>query len=154
MRLIRLEEGRNGKEKIVTYLRSRLFPWNFILEKVEEDAIKHFLSYTIQIGEMKNIGKSSNIEGGGLKEMITKEVKDIVNDYLFDPYDKDALKKHGKFAHEFPFVFPQCWVNMILHRLGIKMEDAVDEKAVVELIGGDIKGVKRKEIFITDLISV
>jgi hypothetical protein len=29
------KSGREEKEKIVAYLRSKLFPWNFILEEVE-----------------------------------------------------------------------------------------------------------------------
>jgi len=38
------EEEKEGREKTVAYLRSRLFPWNFVFEPVEEDAIKHFIT--------------------------------------------------------------------------------------------------------------
>lgn len=162
MKGFKKEEIEKEKEKIFTFLRSRLFPWNFVLENVEEDAIRHFLKHAIQISKMKGIGsekfseeigKGEEEEEGGLKERITKEVKDIVNDYLFNPYDKDAIKKHGIFAHEFPFAFSQCWVHLILHPLGIKIKDIVEEKAVVELLGVDGKEKKKREIFITDLIS-
>ncbi|MHC1635298.1 MAG: PRC-barrel domain-containing protein [Candidatus Methanospirareceae archaeon] len=143
-------------EKIYAYQRSRLFPWNFILEDVENAAIKHFLSYALQIKDMWRMGRLPDILNEGMKDIrgvIVREVRSIVDDYLFDPDDEDALRQHGKFAHSFPFAFSCCWVHIVLYQLGLRLEDVVDGKAVVELMGGDVRMLRRREIFINDLIS-
>lgn len=140
------------KEKAIAYLRSRLFPWNFILEKVEEDALTHFIPYAIQMCDAKGIERRS-VGKVEVKEVITKEVRDAVNDYLFDPGDKEMAKMHGEFASIYPFAFSQCLAYTILYRLGLEMEDVVDVKAISELLGLDINEIKRREFFILDLIS-
>ena len=142
----------SGKEKVIAYLRSKLFPWNFIFEDVEVDAMEHFVTYAIQICEGKGIEKGV-VSTDEVKELITKEVKEAVNDYLFDPEDKEMIEMHGKFAVSYPFAFAQCLVHTILHRLGLEMSDVVDVKAIGELLGRDIKEIKRNELFIRDLIS-
>ncbi len=146
------KKGKEEKEKVIAYLRSRLFPWNFILEDVEEDSIKHFVPYAIQMCEGKGIDKGA-ISEEEVKEVIAKEVREAVNDYLFDPEDKDMTKMHGKLAPTYPFAFSQCLLHAILYRLGIEMGDVVDVKAIGELLGRDITEIKRRELFIRDLIS-
>ncbi|MBE0517269.1 MAG: PRC-barrel domain-containing protein [Methanophagales archaeon] len=140
------------KEKVIAYLRSRLFPWNFILEEVEEEAIAHFIPYAIQMCEAKGIERRS-VGKGEVKEVITKEVKDAVNDYLFDPRDKEMVKMHGEFASIYPFAFSQCLAYTILYRLGLEMGAVVDVKAISELLGLDINEIKRREFFIHDVTS-
>ena len=136
------EKERGEKEKVVAYLRSKLFPWNFIFESVDEDAIKHFITYAIQICEGKGIDKRSMpIDGVEIKELITKEVKEAVNDYLFDADDRDMVRMHGDFAGSYPFAFAQCLVHTILYRLGLEMQDVVDVKGISELLGRDREGV-------------
>lgn len=148
------EKEREEKEKVVAYLRSRLFPWNFIFEDVEEDAIKHFVTYAIQICEGKGIDKRSiSVEGVEIKELIIKEVKEAVNDYLFDANDRDMVRMHGDFAGSYPFAFAQCLAHTILHRLGLEMEDVVDVNAISELLGQDIKEMEGRVLVIRDLIS-
>lgn len=148
------EKEREEKEKVVAYLRSRLFPWNFIFEDVEEDAIKHFVTYAIQICEGKGIDKRSiSVEGAEIKELIIKEVKEAVNDYLFDANDRDMVRMHGDFAGSYPFAFAQCLAHTILHRLGLEMRDVVDVNAISELLGQDIKEMEGRVLFIRDLIS-
>jgi len=148
------EKEREEKEKVVAYLRSRLFPWNFIFEDVEEDAIKHFVTYAIQICEGKGIDKRSiSVEGVEIKELIIKEVKEAVNDYLFDANDRDMVRMHGDFAGSYPFAFAQCLAHTILHRLGLEMRDVVDVNAISELLGQDIKEMEGRVLFIRDLIS-
>ncbi len=148
------KKEKEGKEKVIAYLRSKLFPWNFIFEDVEEDAIEHFVTYAIQICEGKGIEKRSiSTDEGAVKELITREVREAVNDYLFDPEDKGMIRMHGKFAVSYPFAFTQCLVHTILYRLGLEMSDVVDVKAISELLGVNIKEIKRSELFIRDLIS-
>lgn len=101
------------KEKIVAYLRSRLFPWNFIFEDVAEDSVEHFIPYAIQMCEVKGIEKSS-VGEEEVKRVITREVKEAVNDYLFDPEDKEMMRMHGDdFAAIYPFAFSQCLAHVI-----------------------------------------
>ncbi|MCW3129514.1 MAG: PRC-barrel domain-containing protein [Methanophagales archaeon] len=148
------EKEKEGKEKVIAYLRSKLFPWNFIFEDVEDGAIEHFVTYAIQICEGKGIEKRTIPAGeGAVKELITREVKEAVNDYLFDPEDKEMIRMHGKFAVSYPFAFTQCLVHTILYRLGLELSDVVDVKAIGELLGKNIREMKKQELFIRDLIS-
>jgi len=150
------EKEKEGREKTVAYLRSRLFPWNFVFEPVEEDAIKHFVTYAIQICEEKGIEKGTipvSATEDDVKKMITREVKEAVNEYLFDVDGGDMTRIHGKFAVSYPFAFAQCLVHTILYRLGLELEDVVDVKAIGDLLGQDIEGIRRSESFIRNLIS-
>ncbi|RJS72605.1 PRC-barrel domain containing protein [Methanophagales archaeon] len=148
------EKEKEGREKAVAYLRSRLFPWNFVFEPVEEDAIKHFVRYAIQICEEKGIEKGTiSVSKDDVKELITKEVKEAVNEYLFDVDGEDMTRIHGKFAVSYPFAFAQCLVHTILYRLGLELEDVVDVKAVGNLLGQDVEEIRRSEPFIRNLIS-
>ncbi|MEA1957077.1 MAG: PRC-barrel domain-containing protein [Euryarchaeota archaeon] len=149
-------EEREGREKTVAYLRSRLFPWNFVFEPVEEDAIKHFVTYALQICEEKGIEKGTipvPVTEDDVKELITKEVKEAVNEYLFDVDDGDIAKTHGKYAVSYPFAFAQCLVHTILYRLGLELEDVMDVKAIGDLLGQNIEEIRRSESFIRNLIS-
>lgn len=140
------------KEKVVAYLRSRLFPWNFLLEEVEAAALEHFIPYAIQICEAKGIDKTT-VAKDDAKEVIAKEVRDAVNDYLFDLREKEMHKLHGEFAALYPFAFSQCLAYTILYRLGLEMGDAVDVKAISELLGRDLQEVMNKELLLKDLLS-
>ena len=139
-------------EKIIAYLRSRVFPWNFIFEEVEEDALKHFIPYAIQMCEAKGIDMSS-VGKEEVKEGIAKEVTDVVNDYLIDLGEKEMKKTHGGFASIYPFAFSRCLAYTILYRLGFEMGDAVDVQAIRELLGLDIHEIEHREALIRDLIS-
>lgn len=149
-----MRKEKEEEEKVIAYLRSKLFPWNFIFEPIEEDAIEHFVTYAIQICEGKGIEKGSiSTDDGEVKKLITREVKEAVNDYLFDTEDSDMIKMHGEFAVSYPFAFVQCLVHTILYRLGLEMGDVVDVKAISELLGRDIKEIRKGELFIRNLIS-
>ena len=140
------------KEKVVAYLRSKLFPWNFIFEDVTDAAIEHFVPYAIQMCEAKGLEKGS-IGLEDVKEVITREVKEAVDDYLFDPEDTEMIRMHGKFATSYPFAFSQCLAHAILYRLGLKLEDVVDIRAISDLLGEDMKEIAMREYFIRDLMA-
>lgn len=144
--------GKEEREKVIAYLRSKIFPWNFIFEDVADAAIEHFVPYAIQMCEAKGIDKGS-VSVENVKEVITREVKEAVDDYLFDPEDKEMIRMHGKFAADYPFAFSQCLAHVILYRLGLKLEDVVDIKAISDLLGEDMKEITMREYFIRDLIS-
>jgi sporulation protein YlmC with PRC-barrel domain len=146
------KKGKEEKEKVVAYLRSKLFPWNFIFEDVAEDAVEHFVPYAIQMCEAKGIEKDS-VGVEKVKEVITREVKEAVDDYLFDPEDKEMIRMHGKFAAVYPFAFSQCLAYVILYRLGLRLEDVVDVKAISDLLGQDVMEIRKSEFFIRDLKS-
>jgi sporulation protein YlmC with PRC-barrel domain len=146
------KRDKEDTEKVIAYLRSRLFPWNFIFEDVEEDSIKHFVLYAIQICEGKGVNKKA-MGDEVAKEVITMEVKEAVNDYLFELNDREMMKKHGKFMSIYPFALSQCLAYTILYRLGLNMSEVVDLKAIGDLLGRDMEGMKEREIFIRDLIS-
>lgn len=145
------KKGKEDKEKVVAYLRSKLFPWNFIFEDVAKEAVEHFVPYAIQMCEAKGIEKGS-IGDEEVKAVIAREVEEAVDDYLFDLEDKEMIRMHGKFAAVYPFAFSQCLAYVILYRLGLKLEDVVDIKAISDLLGQDIMEIRKSEIFIVDFI--
>ena len=144
--------GKEEKEKVIAYLRSKLFPWNFIFEDVPNAAIEHFVPYATQMCEAKGLEKGS-VGFEDVKEVITREVKEAVDDYLFDPEDREMIRMHGDFAAIYPFAFSQCLAHAILYRLGLKLEDVVDIRAIGDLLGEDIKEITMREYFIRDLMA-
>ena len=146
------KKGKVEKEKVVAYLRSKLFPWSFIFEDVAEDAVEHFVPYAIQMCEAKSIDKGS-VGEETVKEVITREVREAVDDYLFDPEDKEMIRMHGKFAAIYPFAFSQCLAHVILYRLGLTLEDVIDIKAISDLLGVDRREIRLRERFSRDFIS-
>ncbi len=146
------KKGKEETEKVISYLRSRLFPWNFIFETVDEAAVAHFVPYAILMCEAKGIERGS-VSVEQVKEVITQEVKESVEDYLFDPDDKEMIRMHGKFAATYPFAFSHCLTHAILYRLGLRMGDVVDVKAISDLLGRDMEEIKERESYVRDLIS-
>ena len=147
------KSSKEGKEKVVAYLRSRLFPWNFIFEDVEEASVEHFIPYALQMCEAKGIEKGS-VGKEDVKRVVTQEVKEAVSDYLFEPEDKAMIRVHGReFAAIYPFAFSQGLAHAILYRLGLEWEDVVDIKAISDLLGQDIREIKRREFILKELIS-
>ena len=148
---MRKARARGDEEKVIAYMTSRLFPWNFIVEDVDPESLRHFVPYAIQICEDRGIKKGS-IERDRVKEVIEKELKWMLNDYLHQE-DRDVTRAHGKFYAQYPFAFAQALIHTILYRLGVGLEDVVNINALGELLELDIKAIKRKERFIRDLIS-
>lgn len=146
------EEKEKEKEKVNAYLKSRLFPWNFILEDVEEAPIEHFVPYAMQMCKAKGITKGS-VKDGEAKAIIATELRDAMNAYLSDEGNRELIEIHGEFAAQYPFAFAQCLVHAILYRLGLVLDDVVNLKAISEVLDLDIEWIKRRERFTRDLIS-
>jgi len=144
--------GKEEKERVIAQLRSRSFPWNFILDDVEEDAIEYFVPYAIQMCEAKRIEQGS-VSHDEAKVMITREVKESIEGYLFDNAHKELIRMHGKFATLYPFAFSQSLAHVILYRLDLKLEDIVDIKAISDLMGKDVSEIGKKELFFRDVIA-
>ncbi len=145
---INIRRRREDREKVITYLRSPLFPWNFLLEDVSEESVKHFIPYAIQVCEWKGIERGAIGNKDAVKGVITKEVREAVNNYLLD-----TGVAHGKFTSTYPFAFSQCLLHTILYRLGLELGDVVDVKAVSDLLGKDRAEIERRAIFFRDLIE-
>ncbi|MCW3137424.1 MAG: PRC-barrel domain-containing protein [Methanophagales archaeon] len=148
---MRKARARGDEEKVIAYMTSRLFPWNFIVEDVDPESLRHFVPYAIQICEDRGIKKGS-IERDRVKEVIEKELRWMLNDYLHQE-NGDVTRAHGKFYAQYPFAFAQALIHTILYRLGVELEDVVNINALGELLELDIKTIKKKERFIRDLIS-
>ncbi|RLG35526.1 hypothetical protein DRN80_01740 [Methanosarcinales archaeon] len=148
---MRKARARGDEEKVIAYMTSRLFPWNFIVEDVDPESLRHFVPYAIQICEDRGIKKGS-IERDRVKEVIEKELRWMLNDYLHQE-NRDVTRAHGKFYAQYPFAFAQALIHTILYRLGVELEDVVNINALGELLELDIKTIKKKERFIRDLIS-
>jgi sporulation protein YlmC with PRC-barrel domain len=146
------KSGREEKEKIVAYLRSKLFPWNFILEEVEEEAVAHYAPFAIQMCAAKGIERDV-VDREAVKDVIRHEVKEAVEDYLFDPEDREMVRMHGRFAPLYPFAFSQAMAYAILHRLGLQLADIVDVKAVGDLLGLDEREISKRELLARDAFA-
>jgi sporulation protein YlmC with PRC-barrel domain len=146
------KKDKEEKEKVISYLRSRSFPWNFIFEDLEEDPIQHFVPYAIQMCEGKGISKKT-IGDEDVRDVIAREVREAVNDYLFEPEDMEMIKMHGKLASTYPFAFSQSLVYTILYRLGLTMDDVVDVNAISALLGHDAEEIRKRELAIRNLIA-
>ncbi|MHC1582226.1 MAG: hypothetical protein ACXQT5_04415, partial [Candidatus Syntropharchaeia archaeon] len=126
-------------DKVFAYSKSKLFPWNFLIEAVDDEAIEHFMSYVPK--------KSWKIKSPDeLREVIAKEIKNVVDDYLFDPKDPNARSIHGKFARVFPFAYSQCLAHVLVYGSPFEsLDEVVDLDAVAKLLGTDITHFKKQE---------
>ena len=140
------------KEKVVGNLRSKLFPWNFILEDADSEAIRHFVPYATQMCEAKGIDRGS-VERDAARDVITREIKEAVEDYLFDPEDEEIMRMHGRFAEQYPFAFSQSLAFVILNRLGLNLEEVVDVRGVSDLLGVDVREIREREDMVRDIIA-
>ena len=131
----------SDEEKVFAYMRSRLFPWNFIVEDVELESLRHFVPYAIRICEDRGIKKGS-IERESAREVIERELRRMLNDYL-----------HAEARGTEAFAFAQALMHTILYRLGVSLEEIVNIKALGGLLELDIEEIRRRERFIRDLIS-
>ncbi|MGC9444092.1 MAG: PRC-barrel domain-containing protein [Candidatus Methanospirareceae archaeon] len=143
---------KEDKEEVVGHLRSKIFPWNFILEDVDGEAVRHFVPYAIQMCEAKGIERGS-VEGDAVRDVITREIKEAVEDYLFDPDDEEISRMHGQFAEQYPFAFSQSLAFVILQRLGLNLDDIVDVRGVSDLLGVDLRVIREREDMIQNIIA-
>ncbi|GEM_PF-607783 len=63
------------KEKVIAYRRSKLFPWNFIFEDVDERAIEYFAPYAVQILGGRHDQKKEESAQRSLREHAEAGVK-------------------------------------------------------------------------------
>jgi len=141
------------EEKVFAYMRSRLFPWNFIVEDVDLESLRYFVPYAIRICEDRGI-KKGLVERESAREVIERELKWMLNDYLHaEAKGTEAMGMHGKFYAQYPFAFAQALMHTILYRLGVSLEEIVNINALGGLLELDIEDMRRRERFIRDLIS-
>ncbi len=135
--------------KAYNYLKSRLFPWNFLLEPVDDSAIEHYMKLAIPraVGLLRN-----NLD---VEKVIADEVRKIANDFLIDPGNEHARNIHGKFADAYPFAYAQCLVYaMLCWRKGefSGLGEATDIKVPMDLIGMSMTSLNNKERLIQRLM--
>lgn len=125
-------------DKVYNYLRSRLFPWNFLMEPVDEATIEHFIKedFMIPPGIMDN--EPSKEE---LSKIICDEVQKIAN---------ECLAHHSKD----PFARAQALIYTMLYDLQLRgLGDIVDTEALAKLMGINMDSFERKEKLIWQLIQ-
>jgi sporulation protein YlmC with PRC-barrel domain len=119
-------------DKVHNYLRSQLFPWNFLFEPVTEPALRHFARFV-----------SPSPLSGDVQESIKSAVNDIATDYLAEPDNKDALKTHGQFVHDYPLAYSQCQIFNALLTAGKSISDVVDVGSVASLLGISVDEIRK-----------
>ena len=129
-------------ERVHNHLRSRLFPWNFLIEPVDDAAIERFIQKDFMIPPKI---MEENLSKEELSDIICDEVKKIANEFF-------TLK--GKLD---PFAYAQALVYTILYDLKSRRElsglsDIVDIKAIARLTGISMDSFERKEESILQLI--
>lgn len=130
------------KEKVHNYLRSRLFPWNFLMETVADETIEHFIKkdFMIPSAIMEN-----DLSKEELSNIICDEVKKIAKEYLIN---KDKID---------PFAYAQAQIYTMLYDLRSRKKlgglgDIVDIKALARLMGISMDSFKKREESILQLI--
>jgi len=137
------------KSKVASYYRSKLFPWNFIFEDVDRQSLEHFMSFAAQAAAGVVPSKDASKEDA--LRIITEGVRSIVNNFLLCADDADAVALHGRFASDYPFAMSQCFVYAVLSMLSLKLDDVVDVNTISDLLGADVRELRRKEEFLLGL---
>ncbi|MBC7114201.1 MAG: hypothetical protein PWR13_174 [Archaeoglobi archaeon] len=163
-------------EKAFAYYSSHLFPWNFLLEPVSTETLRHYMKYAVPMSEkikerLKALIESftidaldgdSGIEGLSsfdplfLRKFITEISRKAVRDFLIDPENSFAKQEHGKHYIYYPFAYLQCLIFSIFEdfRIGgerISLSDIVDLKEIAKLLGCPIPQVAKKEYLMHQL---
>ncbi len=130
------------RERVHNHLRSRLFPWNFLMEPVDDVVIERFIQRDFMIPPKI---MEENLSEEDLSDIICDEVKKIANEFF---------TLNGKLD---PFAYAQALVYTILYDLKSRRElsglsDIVDTKAIARLIGISLDSFERKEKSIWQLI--
>ncbi len=136
-------------DKAFTYLKSRLFPWNFLLEPVDDASIEHYIKLAIPraVGALK---KGSDIEA-----VFAFKVREIAEDFLRAPEDSRARKIHGRFAKDYPFAYAQCLAYAMLYDFKgefTPISDIVDIEGTAKLLGVSTDMLDKRERLIESLL--
>ncbi len=136
-------------DKAFNYLQSRLFPWNFLLEPVDERPLEHYIKFAIPraVGALK---KESDVE-----VVFASKVKEIADDFLRNPEDKRARKIHGKFAKDYPFAYAQCLAYAMLYSFKeefTRLGDVVDLGGPAKLLGINIDLLDKRDRLVESLL--
>jgi len=139
-------------DKVNAYLNARFFPWNFILEPVDDYAIRHYIKSAIRVALKKaeTLDPKSHFS---IRQSILDETKNIANDYLIDPYSDYAEKIHESFTDDYPFAYAQCYVYSMLFALMVEVEDLVDIESLLEVMGISKDSFKNKKDLISELMN-
>lgn len=136
-------------DKAFTHLKSRLFPWNFLLEPVDNASIEHYIKLAIPraVGALK--------KGSDIGAVFAFKVREIADDFLRDPDDARARKIHGRFAKDYPFAYAQCLAYAMLYGLKgefIPLGDVVDIEGTAKLLGISTDMLDKRERLIESLL--
>ncbi|MDI6889255.1 MAG: PRC-barrel domain-containing protein [Methanocellales archaeon] len=136
-------------DKAFTYLKSRLFPWNFLLEPVDDASIEHYIKLAIPraVGALK--------KGSDIETVFAFKVKEIADDFLRNPEDAKARKVHGRFAKDYPFAYAQCLAYAMLYDLKEEftpISDVVDMERFAKLLGMSTDMLDKRERLIESLL--
>jgi len=163
-------------EKAFAYYSSHLFPWNFLLEPVSAETLRHYMKYAVPMAEkikerLRGLIESLSIEGFDeepkievlsnfnpliLRRQIIEISRKAVRDFLIDPENSFAKKEHGKHYAYYPFAYLQCLIFSVFEdfRVGgerISLSDVIDLKEIAKLLGRPLSQVAKKEYLMHQL---
>jgi len=164
-------------EKAFSYYGSSLFPWNFLVEPMSTETLRHYMKYAIPMSERikrrlsylfqrvflddlnshgSGIEVLSSVDNSLIKKHLVEVSRKAVRDFLLDPENEFAKKEHGKHYVYYPFAYLQCLIFSIFEDFSIEGErillsDVVDFKEVAKLLGYDLTQVARKEYLLHQL---
>ncbi len=148
--------------KVISYYRSKLFPWNFILEEVAEEALEYYVDIAREYLHPACVYKDKRAKDVDVRsyvvELIRKEIERIVNDYLIGlklrKMRRLKLKPlHGIFSDDYPFALSQCVFFIMLDNFSLRLEDVIDVNAISELIGKGVESIKNRGAFILSMLK-
>ena len=144
-------------DKAYTYLKSKFFPWNFLVEPTTHEALEHYMMFALPAAKVKMSELVQPVEAERILDSITEEIKNTSEDYLIDPYNQHARSVHGHFADDYPYAYAQALVFTMLHEGGKEVISYLDEIAdigsIAKLMGVTMESLKDRERIVGNLRS-
>jgi len=164
-------------EKAYSYYSSSLFPWNFLVEPVSTETLRHYMKYAIPMSEklreeishfireisLDNLNSletkiriSPSFDFILIRKFLVEKSRRIVRDFLLEPENEFAKKEHGKHYVYYPFAYLQCLIFSTFEDFSVDGErifisDVIDFKEVAKLLGYDLTQIARKEYLLHQL---
>lgn len=121
--------------KLHNYLGARLFPWNFLLEPVDPDALDHYLG----VVSLSDLLAPCSIEA------VQGTMTAAAADFLATPESDRARALHGPHAPAYPFAFGQVVVFASLAREQRRLADLGDLPGIARVLGASVDDARARE---------
>lgn len=121
--------------KLHNYVGARFFPWNFLLEPVDPDALDHYLG----------VVSASDLLAPCTLEAVQSSLTAVADYFLATPESDRARALHGSFAPAYPFAFGQVVAFASLAREQRALADLGDLPGIARVLGASVDDARARE---------